>query len=540
MKNRKVSVSVSVLVFIICLTLYLIYPLNNKSPNIIIILTDDLGFSDIGVYGSEIQTPNIDSLAKNGLQYLNFYNTGRCWPTRAALLSGHYPHKINRDIIVEKSISESNQTPFSNRPIWAELLPMYLNENNYKSFFSGKWHIDGKPINNGFSQAYRLIDHDRHFDPIHHSEHGLPLPKIQGDQDFYSTANITNYAIDYINDHQNNNESKSFFLYLAYTAPHFPLQAYDEDIKFYKNKYNEGWDKIREERNNRQKNLGLVFGDLSPINRKQGAPYYDKDAYNLLGPNEIELPLHWQKLSIEQKKFQSKKMEIHAAMVHRIDVEIGRVINLLKKQNIFDDTLIIFMSDNGASAEIMVRGDGHDPKKKPGSKGTYLSLGPGWSSVSNTPFKKHKTWVHEGGIATPMIISWKNNIKDIGTTRNQRGHVIDILPTILDIIGIDPIKVQKKLGRPAFDGKSIKYSFKNKTDNENTRSLWFHHDGHKALIKDNYKLVAERNNNWELYNIESDRTETKNLANEELLIFADLIKEYNKIKNNILNGNEKN
>ena len=532
MENKKVLVLA--VGFIICITLYLIYSSNNKSPNIIIILTDDLGFSDIGVYGGEIQTPNIDNLAKNGLQYLNFYNTGRCWPTRAALLSGHYPHKINRDIIVEKSILESKQTPFSSRPKWAELLPMYLNELEYKSFFSGKWHIDGKPTNNGFSKSYRLIYHDRHFDPMHHSEHGLPLPIIQDDQDYYSTTDITNHAINYINEHQNNYKSKPFFLYLAYTAPHFPLQAYDEDIKFYKDKYSDGWDKIRKDRYKRQNFLGLKFGDLPSIDRKQGAPYYDKDAYSLLGSSELELPLNWQELSIKQRKFQSKKMEIHAAMVHRIDLEIGKVINLLKKQNILDDTLVIFMSDNGASAEIMIRGDGHDPLNEPGSKGTYLSLGPGWSAVSNTPFRKHKTWVHEGGIATPMIISWKNNIKDIGTTRNQRGHVIDILPTILDIIGIDPIKVQERLGRPAFDGKSIKYSFKDKTNNKTNRSLWFHHDGHKALIKNNYKLVSERNNDWELYNIDTDRTETKNLANKKLWIIEDLIEEYDKIKNNIL------
>tara|TARA_B100001029_G_scaffold179210_1_gene187944 strand:- start:65 stop:1699 length:1635 start_codon:yes stop_codon:yes gene_type:complete len=532
-KNKNILLLALILISTLIIFFFYQYNLNHKNkPNIVIILTDDLGYSDIGIYGSEIHTPNIDNLANNGIRYTNFYNTGRCWPTRAALLSGHYPQKINRDVISDESIVASKKNPFGKRPNWAILLPQYLENFGYTNFFSGKWHIDGKPIDNGFHKAYRLIDHDRHFDPKNHTQHGIPLEEIKENENYYSTTEITNHAIRYINDNHFNNKSNPFFLYLAYTAPHFPLQANEEDIKIYNGSYNSGWDSIRESRFKKQKEMGMIIGDLSEVNRSLGPPYEHKDDLVMLGENEINLPISWNKLTPQQKEFQSKKMEIHAAMVHRIDLEIGKVIDTLSENNILENTMIIFISDNGASSEIMIRGNGHDPDAKAGSKNSFLSLGPGWSSVSNTPFRKHKTWVHEGGIATPLIISWKEKIKNTGTIKTERGHVIDIVPTILDLINENPIKIQKEQNFPSFDGVSLASSVLSAEGNINrydTRSLWFHHDGHKAIIKNNYKLVLERGSDWELYNLENDRAETNDIASGNPIKLKKLIKEYENI-----------
>ena len=472
-----------------------------KKPNILIIMADDLGFSDLSCYGGEIQTPVLDSLAFNGLRYTQFYNTARCWPTRSAIMSGYYPQQIGRDKVLDLEGGGRGI-----RPEWAPLIPIYLKKSGYKNYHSGKWHIDGKQLANGFDHAYELKDQHRFFNPTKHSENDQPLPPIQKNTGFYGTTEVTDKIIHYLKGHQKNHQNQPFFAYLAYAAPHFPLHALPEDIKKVGERYKDGWDVIRKQRQKNIKKLGILNTKLSDVLPEVGPPYHFPESLEMLGPNEVNQSVPWNTLTPGQKKFQQDKMTLHAAMIERMDLEIGRVIQQIKNMKQYKDTLIVFLSDNGASAEIMVRGDGHNPEAKPGSAESHLCLGPGWSTVANTPFKKHKTWNHEGGISTPFIAHWPNGIEAKGELRKHVAHVIDILPTILDIT---QTTTSHKIPLP---GKSIKSSFDDNSTKE--RTLWFAHDNHHAIRKGDWKLVKSFGQKWELYNLSEDRSETSNLASK--------------------------
>jgi arylsulfatase len=252
--------------------------------------------------------------------------------------------------------------------------------------------------------------------------------------------------------------------------------------------------------------LGFPKVDLSPVLPNLGPPYHFPDQLKILGSSEVNRPLSWEELTKEQRAFQAKKMAIHAAMIDRMDQEIGRVIDYLKKRGRFDNTLIIFLSDNGASAEIMVRGDGHDPTAPLGSAVTYPCLGPGWSTTANTPFKKHKTWTHEGGISTPLIAHWPQGFEAKNKFRYTPAHVIDLLPTFLEIA-----KIERKNSIIASPGKSLLPVFK-KDQKDLHPDLWWSHEGHNAILKDGWKAVSSFKEPWELYHLSADRSETKNLA----------------------------
>ena len=409
---------------------------NHKSPNVLLIMVDDLGYADLGCYGSEIQTPNLDSLAANGLRFTQFYNTARCWPTRAALLTGYYPQQVNRDALPGKGGGGGNRNA---RPVWARLLPDMLRPAGYRSYHSGKWHIDGMPIENGFDRSYLLKDQGRFFNPQVHWEDDQKLPAVEKDSGYYGTTAIASHAIKCLQEHQHQHSGKPFFHYLAFTAPHFPLHALPEDIAKYKDRYLEGWAKVRQQRSARQHQSGLLDANLSAVESDLGPPYHFPDHLEILGSAEVNRPVPWANLTDEQVRFQADKMAIHAAMIDRVDQEIGRVLKQLRDMQTFDNTLIFFLSDNGASAEIMVRSDGHDPSAPRGSAASYLSLGPGWSTTCNTPFRRHKTWVHEGGISTPLIVHWPEVVKEKGAFRTNPGHVIDIVPTILAACGTKPL-----------------------------------------------------------------------------------------------------
>jgi len=468
-------------------------------PNVLLILVDDMGYSDLGCYGGEIHTPTIDRMASNGLRYSQFYNCARCWPTRAALLSGYYPQQINRDSVLDIKGGGGGK-----RPQWAHLLPDYLKPTGYRSYHSGKWHIDGMPIGNGFDRSFYIGDQDRFFSPKKIFKDDKKDTPVKPNDGFYATTAVADHAIEFLKEHRLNHASQPFFSFVAFTAPHFPLQALPEDIARVGDRYRAGWDTIRNQRWERLKHLGLAKGTLSKVERHQGPPYDFSKQLNVLGEGEINRPVPWNDLTEKQKKFQQDKMTIHAAMIERIDREVGRIIKQLKTMNAFNNTIILFLSDNGASAEMMVRGDGHDPQAAPGSAKSYLCLGPGWSTTCNTPFRKHKTWTHEGGSCTPFIVHWPNKIKRRGEISQTPGHVIDLLPTILDAAGvkIDDQKVP-------FPGTSL---FKKEI--ENKRSLWWSHGGHHALRHGDWKLVKVKKGNWELYNLEEDRAETNNLATQ--------------------------
>ncbi len=472
-----------------------------KPPNILLIMVDDMGFSDPGCYGGEIQTPNLDQLASNGLRFTQFHNTARCWPTRAALLTGYYPQQVGRDN-APGILGGGGGV----RPAWAELVPVRLKQAGYRSYHSGKWHIDGMPVEGGFDASYYLLDQGRFFSPQKHYLNDDTLPPVERGTGYYSTIEIAERAIDQLKDHKANYSGKPFFSYVAFTAPHFPLHALSQDIDEVGDRYAAGWEKLRNERWERIMKMGIIKGKLSEVEPQIGPPYHFPEAFEILGNGEVNRPVAWGSLTPEQQQFQQDKMTIHAAMVERVDKEIGRIIDQLKAMEVFDNTLILFLSDNGASAEIMVRADGHDPKAVPGSASSYLCLGPGWSNMCNTPFRRHKTWVHEGGTCTPLIAHWPTGIQGRGEIRRSYGHVIDIVPTILDLAGL----VADSLMKVPLPGRSLKSVFIE--DIKRNRPIWYYHEGNRALFADGWKIVADKNASWELFNLVVDRTETNNLA----------------------------
>lgn len=477
--------------------------LDAASPNVLLIMADDLGFSDIGCYGGEIDTPHLDALAKGGLRFTQFHNTARCWPTRGALLTGFYAQQIRRDTL--PGIQRGN------RPTWAKLLPKLLPD-HYRSYHSGKWHIDGMPIANGFDRSYYLQDQGRFFYPKVHYEDDQPLPPVAPGTGYYGTTAIADHAIKCLVDHAENYSEQPFFHYLAFTAPHFPLHALPEDIARYRSVYQRGWDEVRQARWRRIRELDLVRGDLSKAEQDIGPPYSFPAAMDQLGDGEINRPVPWEQLTHRQREFQATKMSIHAAMVHRMDRDIGRVFNQLRTMGAWNDTLILFLSDNGASAEIMVRTDGHDPEAPPGSGPSYLCLGPGWSTVANTPFRRHKTWVHQGGIATPFLAHWPQGINAAGELRRSPAHVIDVVPTILELSN-QPQRDGLPSEAPSPPGRSLVPLFR-ADQSDRHEAIWWAHEGHRALRSGNWKLVAAKGDPWELYDIQQDPTEINNLAGD--------------------------
>ncbi len=509
---------------------------HSKSPNIIFILADDAGYSDLGCYGAEIETPNLDRLAENGLRFTQFYNTGRCWPTRVALMSGFYPHQIHRDKLPELGGGGGGGNR-NLRQKWARLLPDFLKPHGYRNYHSGKWHIDGPVLPTGFDRSLDMRNQGSFFSNRGNKIDDVPVKPVDSDSGYYATTATIDHAIDCLEEHSEKFSDKPFFHYVAFIAPHFPLHALPEDIAKYEGKYADGWTAMREKRFARQIEMGIHKTTLSKLEEDLGPPYDFPDAMEKLGPGEVNRPLAWAELTAEQKKFQATKMEIHAAMIDRMDQEIGRLIEQLKKMDEFENTLIFYGSDNGASAEIMVRAGGHDPEAAPGSEASYLCLGPGFSSACNTPFRRHKTWVHEGGIATPLIVHWPAGIKSKGQLRHTPGHMIDIVPTILELAGIEkPTKWEGEPIPPA-PGKSLLRAFESDVTIERD-SIWWLHEGNRAVRVGDFKLVASDEDSWELYDMRTDRAESNNLIssqpekaqqlekiwNQQLEQFSDLVR----------------
>ena len=472
-----------------------------KHPNIVLIVADDSGFSDLGCYGGEIQTPNLDALAKNGLRFTQFYNTGRSWPTRSAMMTGYYPQQTR---------SDPNLQQF---PEWTRCLPSWLKPAGYSCYHSGKWHVTGAErvvADGGFDHSYYLFDYDRNFNPRNHALDDEPLPPVEKGTGYYTTTAYTDYAIRFLNEHKAGRSDKPFLLYLAYTVPHFPLQAPPDAIERCRARYAQGWDDVRAARYERMKAMNLIHCGLSPVEEHIGPPYKFANILQTFPDTEALLPLPWASLTPEQQAFQAEKMAIHAAMVEVMDHEIGRVIAQLREMGVLDNTLVMFLSDNGASAELMIRGDGHTEGAEMGAADSYLCLGPGWSTVCNTPFRRHKTWVHEGGISTPFIVHWPAGIKEKNVLRNDPGHVIDLVPTILDVAGVSPAMPD---GTPPFPGISLTGAFA-KDNATDRRELFFSHEGNMALRDGAYKLVSATcdGSDWELYDFATDRCEQDNLA----------------------------
>jgi arylsulfatase len=479
-----------------------------RRPNVVFILADDLGYSDLGCYGGEIATPHLDKLAANGLRFTQFYNTARCWPTRAALLTGYYAQQVHRDALPELGGGSQGQ-----RQRWARLLPDYLRPLGYRSYHSGKWHVDGKVLAGGFDRSLDMRNQGNFFSSKGNQIDDQPVQPPADEQGYYATIATADHAIECLKDHAANHADHPFFQYVAFIAPHFPLHALPEDIERYRDRYLEGWSKTREQRFARQQTMGLNATSLSALEPDVGPPYHFPMALEKLGADEVNRPIAWETLSESQRRFQATKMAIHAAMVDRMDREIGRILAQLQAMDALDNTVIFFASDNGASAEIMVRDGGHDPAAPPGSAATYLSLGPGFSSVANTPFRKHKTWVREGGISTPLIVHWPAGIAARGELRRTPAHMIDIVPTVLDIVG--GVRPSDWMGEPLppAPGKSLRAALAKDVTIERD-SLWWLHEGNRAVRVGDWKLVADARGEWELYDLRTDRAEAQNMAAE--------------------------
>jgi arylsulfatase len=478
-------------------------------PNVVIVLVDDMGYSDPGCFGGEVHTPNIDNLAANGIRFTHFYNTGRCWPTRASIMTGYYAQAVRMD------------PPSNPSPEWAFTIPDYLKPMGYRCYHSGKWHIRNKPQpvkDAGFDHSYLLTRQDNFFSWPHDLD-GINLPSFEPDDNNYSTTVITNHALDFLKEHASAYKENPFFLYLAYTAPHFPVQALREDIDKYRGIYDDGWDKIRGRRHERMINAGLITTGLSEREPSVNVTYEhlmpDHVLLDSLGAGEVLFPVDWESLTQEQKDFQASKMAIHAAMVDRVDQEIGRLIVQLKSMDAFQNTILFFLSDNGASAEIMIRGSGHDPDMPMGSAYSYLCLGPGYASAANTPFRRYKHWNHEGGIATPLIVHWPEGIRDRGIIRENPGHVVDLLPTVLQLAGGEFTDTRNGMEVPALHGKSLIPAFY-EDHSVDPEFIFFSHRGNRALRMGKWKIVSAAidDDKWFLYDLSTDRAEQNDLSKE--------------------------
>jgi arylsulfatase A-like enzyme len=475
-------------------------------PNVLVILADDLGYSDLGCYGGEIATPHLDSLAAGGLRFTQAYNTARCWPSRAALLTGYYAQQVRRDALPTVPGGTQQQ-----RPAWARLLPDHLKPHGYRCYHSGKWHVDGPVLAGGFDRSLDMRNQGNFFSARGNSIDDRPVKVPEDESGYYATIATADHAIECLRDHALQHPDRPFFSYVAFIAPHFPLHGLPEDIARYQDRYRDGWEEMRDARHTRQKLAGLVPPGLSALEREVGPPYHYPDALVKLGEGEVNRPLPWSELTPLQRDFQAMKMAIHAAMVDRMDQEIGRILTQLRSMQAFDNTLILFASDNGASAEMMVRDGGHDPAVPPGSAKSYLCLGPGFSSAANTPFRRHKTWVHEGGISTPFIVHWPAGIAARGELRHNPAHLVDVVPTVLDAAGIDRLREWDGQPIPPAPGHSLRPAFIR--DGSVTRDcLWWLHEGNRAIRVGDWKLVAAKGKPWELYHLATDRAERHNLA----------------------------
>ena len=512
-------------------------------PNIVVILSDDMGFSDLGCYGGEIQTPNLDALAAGGLRFTQFYNTARCCPTRASLLTGLYPHQAGIGHMMEDKGRDGYRGDLNRRCL---TLGEALRPAGYGTYAVGKWHVtkannkpEGPkhnwPLARGFERFYGTITGAGNFyDPGTLTRDNAmisPLadPEYQPQRYYYTDA-ISDHATRYIREHHQRTPDKPLLLYVAYTAAHWPMHALEEDIAKYAGKYDVGYDAIRQQRFRRLKEMGLIAADAE------------------LTPTVGD----WS--AVPNKAWEARCMEVYAAMIDRMDQGIGRIVATLREAGRLDNTLIFFLQDNGGCAETIGRqrsertierpnqptlaplaNDALDlliiprrtrdgfpvrqgPGVMPGPADTYIAYGENWANVSNTPHREYKHWVHEGGISTPLIAHWPRGMGRRGELEHQPGHLIDIMATCVAVSGTTypPAQAGQDAGQdieplagrsltPAFSGKKI--------DRE---AIYWEHEGNRAIRVGEWKLVAKGPaGQWELYNISRDRAEQHDLASQE-------------------------
>ena len=477
-----------------------------ERPNILLIMADDMGYSDLGCYGSEIQTPHIDRLAAGGVRFTQFYNAGRCCPSRASLMTGLYSHQAGVGHMTRPAGLPGYLGHLSNR---CTTIPEVLKSAGYRTIMTGKWHLgwldDVSPTARGFDRFYGTRGYvDSYFTVIRRTEIYLddkliipptenPKNHLHPDKTWYTTDVFTDYAIHFIDEALEGDAP--FFAYVAYNAPHFPLHAHKEDIAKYRGKYRRGWGVVRRERFERMRKLGLIDAnwDLSA----QDSP-------------------DWDSLAEEEKNEADFRMAVYAAIVDRLDQNVGRLVAFLQKRDQLDNTLILFLSDNGGSSEIGTFGLRADTAKAANydqwqrAGGWTSSYGQGWANVSNTPFRMYKRYSHEGGTAAPLIAHWPARIKDSGKLRRRPAHITDVLATCADAGGADYPKTRGGVEIIPLEGRSLVPAL----DNEpvEREAIYWEHEGNRAVRRGDWKLVAFHEGPWELYHLARDRTETVDLS----------------------------
>jgi arylsulfatase A-like enzyme len=509
----------------------------DERPNIVLVMADDMGFSDIGCFGSEIQTPALDQLAEDGVVFTQFYNGARCCPTRAALLSGLYAHQAGMGGM-EPDWNEPGYRGNINRK--CVTLAEALKENGYATFMTGKWHLTNKvnvrneedkfnwPRQRGFDRFYGTISGGgSYYAPKSLTLDNEDISKqAADDEDFYYTDAISDHTIKFIDEHCQDKAEKPFFHYVSYTAPHWPLHALREDRAKYEGKYDEGWDVLREQRFARIQKMDLLAGDWKLSTRSLNRSWVDL-------PKD-DLPKQFEQIKVVNKdnlhRFMSMKMEIYAAQIDRMDQGIGRIVKCLKSNDILDNTLLVFLADNGGCAEYgnyggLTARKEHNTFEENGGPLSYDSYGAGWACASNTPFRFFKHFVHEGGIATPLIVHWPAKVKPDGVLRRQVGHIIDMMPTFLAAAGGQ--YPEKYAGEviPPMEGENLLPAVIENAVIEREPLCWEHH-GNRAVRIGDWKLVAAGETSpWQLYNMKDDRTELNDLAKEQ----PERVKEMNDI-----------
>jgi len=486
-------------------------PQRPKRPNILLVVADDLGYSDLGCYGGEIATPTLDALAANGLRFAQFYTTARCCPSRASILTGQYPHRVGVGHMVTDMGHPGYRGRLSDNAVTlAEVLKLA----DYRTFMSGKWHVGtNDPTRHGFEQYFgTLISAATYWDSAQY----LRLPQGSTtrsyDRDaFYGTDALTDYALDFLEDARTTAD-RPWFLYLAFHAPHFPLHARPEDIARYRTRYTAGWDLLRGRRLARMKQLRLVARDTRLPPRSKFTNYGETVS--------AENP-PWDSLPDDRRADLAMRMAIYAAMVDRMDQNIGRVAADLRARGELDNTLIVFLSDNGACAEwdpfgfdvssspnnVLHRGD---DLERMGSRGSYHSVGSGWANASNTPWRMYKHYSHEGGISTPCIVHWPAGFRRRNVIESAPAHLIDLMPTIVEASGATYPHLFNTRETLPMAGTSLVPALRGERMPE--RALYFEHEGTRAVREGRYKLTALRGEPWKLYDMERDRTELEDLA----------------------------
>ena len=499
------------LLLTLAISLFLSEKRSDPKPNIVLILADDLGWSDIGCYGSEVETPYLDWLAQRGIRFTQMYNTAKCNPSRAALLTGLYAQQVGYEATYTQ--------PLKNGITLGEL----LQSAGYRTLWSGKHHGADHPMDRGFDRYFGLMEGaSNHFNPGPRRENEPQPAQKRPDRPFYedrtlyqpfaapkgyySTDFFTKYALQWLEEYKK--ENQPFFLYLSYTAPHDPLMAWPEDIAKYRGKYREGYEVIRQRRFEKQKKLGII------------------GEHDILS-EAIHVP--WSSLSDSLRSIEEQKMEVYAAMIDRMDQKIGEIIEKLRALGKLDNTVFLFLSDNGASAEVVtLPGDGNI-----GGVGQWTSLGGDWANVVNTPHRFYKNYSYEGGIKTPLIISWPKGLGHQNEINAFPAHLIDILPTLAALGGASYPKELK--GKPIFptEGLSLLPAIR-KDDTSREKPIFWEWSVGRAVRKGNWKLVAHgKDAAWELYDLSTDPIESQNLIQTESEIAQELESEFTRWKKKV-------